>query len=111
MTKQGDGIVLPDPEKAPVEEVSKVETPTTEVVAKTEDSATKKSEWLSMDDYKREEGAMVICATGHRSDKLGCGKGDDWSSKSPKLQPVRKQIEEKLRAILDFQVLAGEKEI
>lgn len=62
-----------------------------------------------MDSYKREEGAMVICATGHRSDKLGCGKGDDWSSKSPKLQPVRKQIEEKLRAILDFQVLAGEK--
>lgn len=108
MTKQGDGIVLPDPEKPSVEEVSKVETPATEVVAKAEDSAAKKSEWLSMDSYKREEGAMVICATGHRSDKLGCDKGDDWSSKSPKLQPVRKQIEEKLRAILDFQVLAGE---
>lgn len=108
MTKQGDGIVLPDPEKPSVEEVSKVETPATEVVAKAEDSATKKSEWLSMDNYKREESAMVICATGHRSDKLGCGKGDDWSSKSPKLQPVRKQIEEKLRAILDFQILAGE---
>jgi hypothetical protein len=108
MTKQGDSIVLPDPEKPSVEEVSKVETSAKEVVAKAEDSATKKSEWLSMDDYKREEGAMVICATGHRSDKLGCGKGDDWSSKSPKLQPARKQIEEKLRAILDFQVLAGE---
>lgn len=109
MTKQGDGIVLPDPEKASVEEVSKVETPAAEVVAKAEDSATKKNEWLSMDNYKREEGAMVICATGHRSDKLGCDKGDDWSSKSPKLQPVRKQIEKKLRAILDFQILAGEK--
>lgn len=106
MTKQGDGIVLPDPEKPSVEEVN--EAPTTEVVAKAEDSATKKSEWLSMDSYKREEGAMVICATGHRSDKLGCGKGDDWSSKSPKLQPVRDRIEEKLRSILDFQVLAGE---
>lgn len=106
MTKQGDGIVLPDPEKPSVEEVN--ETPTTEVVAKAEDSATKKSEWLSMNSYKREEGAMVICATGHRSDKLGCGKGDDWSSKSPKLQPVRDRIEEKLRSILDFQVLAGE---
>lgn len=107
MTKQGDGIVLPDPEKASVEEVSKVETPAKEVVTKAEDSATKK-EWLDMDSYKREKGAMVICATGHRSDKLGCGKGDDWSSKSPKLQPVRKQIEEKLRAIFDFQILAGE---
>ena len=108
MTKQGDGIVLPDPEKPSKAEEPK-KTPTKEVVAKAEDSATKKSEWLSMDSYKREEGAMVICATGHRSDKLGCGKGDDWSSKSPKLQPVRKQIEEKLRAILDFQILAGEK--
>lgn len=106
MTKQGDGIVLPDPEKPSVEEAN--EAPAAEVVAKAEDSATKKSEWLSMDDYKREEGAMVICATGHRSDKLGCGKGDDWSSKSPKLQPVRDRIEEKLRNILDFQVLAGE---
>ena len=108
MTKQGDGIVLPDPEKLSVEEVSKVETPAAEVVAKAEDSATKKSEWLSMDSYKREEGAMVICATGHRSDKLGCGKEDDWSSKSPKLQPVRQKIEAKLRNILDFQILAGE---
>lgn len=108
MTKQGDGIVLPDPEKSSKAEEPK-KTSAKEVVAKAEDSATKKSEWLSMDSYKREEGAMVICATGHRSDKLGCGKGDDWSSKSPKLQPVRKQIEEKLRAILDFQILAGEK--
>lgn len=108
MTKQGNGIVLPDPEKPSVEEVSKVETPATEVVAKAEDSATKKSEWLSMDSYKREKGAMVICATGHRSDKLGCSKGDDWSSKSPKLQPVRDRIEAKLRSIIDFQVLAGE---
>lgn len=106
MTKQGDGIVLPDPEKTSAEEAN--EAPAAEVVVKAEDSATKKSKWLSMDSYKREEGAMVICATGHRSDKLGCGKGDDWSSKSPKLQPVRKQIEEKLRAVLDFQVLAGE---
>ena len=108
MTRQGNGIVLPDPEKPSVEEVSKVETPATEVVAKAEDSATKKSEWLSMDSYKREKGAMVICATGHRSDKLGCSKGDDWSSKSPKLQPVRDRIEAKLRSIIDFQVLAGE---
>lgn len=106
MTKQGDGIVLPDPEKPSVEEVN--ETPAAEVVAKAENSATKKNEWLSMDSYKREEGAMVICATGHRSDKLGCGKGDDWSSKSPKLQPVRQKIEAKLRNILDFQILAGE---
>nr|DAW13088.1 MAG TPA: Protein of unknown function (DUF1273) [Bacteriophage sp.] len=106
MTKQESCVVLPDPEKPLVEEVN--ETPTVEVVAKAGDSATK-SEWLSMDNYKREEGAMVICATGHRSDKLGCGKGDDWSSKSPKLQPVRDRIEAKLRSILDFQVLAGEK--
>lgn len=106
MTKQGDGIVLPDPEKPSKAEEPK-KTSAKEVIAKAEDSATK-SEWLSMDNYKREKGAMVICATGHRSDKLGCGKGDDWSSKSPKLQPVRKQIEEKLRAILDFQILAGE---
>lgn len=107
MTKQGDGIVLPDPEKPSKAEEPK-KTSAKEVVAKAEDSATKKSEWLSMDSYKREEGAMTICATGHRSDKLGCGKGDDWSSKSPKLQPVRNRIEEKLRSILDFQVLAGE---
>lgn len=106
MTKQGDGIVLPDPEKPSKAEEPK-KTSAKEVVAKAEDSATK-SEWLSMDNYKREEGAMVICATGHRSDKLGCGKGDDWSSKSPKLQPVRQKIEAKLRNILDFQILAGE---
>lgn len=104
MTKQESNVSLPEPEKA-----SQVEKSTKEVVAKAEDSATKKSEWLSIDDYKREEGAMVICATGHRSDKLGCGKGDDWSSKSPKLQPVRKQIEEKLRAILDFEIIGGQK--
>lgn len=108
MTKQESGVMLPDPEKAHVAEESK-KTSAKEVVVKAEDSTTKKGEWLDMDSYKREEGAMVICATGHRSDKLGCNKGDDWSSKSPKLQPVRKQIEEKLRAILDFQVLAGEK--
>lgn len=108
MTKQGDGIVLPDPEKPSKAEEPK-KTPTAEVIAKAEDSATKKSEWLSMNSYKREEGAMVICATGHRSDKLGCGKGDDWSSKSPKLQPVRKQIEKKLRSILDFEIIGGQK--
>lgn len=108
MTKQESGILLPEPEKTSKVEESK-KTSTKEVVAKAEDSATKKSEWLNMDSYKREEGAMVICATGHRSDKLGCGKGDDWSSKSPKLQPVRQKIEAKLRNILDFQILAGEK--
>lgn len=99
MTKQESGALLPEPEKTSVKEV----------VVKAEDSTTKKNEWLSMDDYKHEEGAMVICATGHRSDKLGCGKGDDWSSKSPKLQPVRKQIEKKLRSILDFEIMGGQK--
>lgn len=98
MTKQEDGNKVPEPEKISAKKV----------VTKAEDSVTK-SEWLSMDNYKREEGAIVICATGHRSDKLGCGKGDDWSSKSPKLQPVRKQIEKKLRSILDFEIMGGQK--
>ena len=98
MTKQEDGNKVPEPEKISAKKV----------VTKAEDSVTK-SKWLSMDNYKREEGAIVICATGHRSDKLGCGKGDDWSSKSPKLQPVRKQIEKKLRSILDFEIMGGQK--
>lgn len=98
MTKQEDGNKVPEPEKISAKKV----------VTKAEDSVTK-SKWLSMDNYKREEGAIVICATGHRSDKLGCGKGDDWSSKSPKLQPVRKQIEKKLRSILDFEIIGGQK--
>lgn len=103
MTKQESGALLPEPEKTSQEETS-----IKEVVVKAEDSTTK-NEWLSMDNYEREEDAMIICATGHRSDKLGCGKGDDWSSKSPKLQPVRKQIEKKLRSILDFEIIGGQK--